>query len=84
MNCRIHRGTNEFGATCIELEADGRRVVLDLDLPLSVDDGQGVRLPPVEGLLAREPDPTLLGVHREPSPIRTISSTQDTSRFCPT
>ena len=62
MNCRIHRGTNEIGATCVELESDGRRIVLDLGLPLSVGNGQKVPLPPVEGLLGREPDPTLLGV----------------------
>jgi len=62
MNCRIHRGTNEIGSTCIELEADGSRIVLDLGLPLSVAEGQGVPLPRVEGLLGREPDPSLLGV----------------------
>jgi len=62
MNCRIHRGTNEIGATCIELEADGKRIVLDLGLPLLVADGQEVPLPHVEGLLAAERDPTLLGI----------------------
>jgi len=62
MNCRIHRGTNEIGATCVELESDGRRILLDLGLPLSVADGQEVPLPRVRGLVAKEPDPTLLGV----------------------
>ena len=38
MRIRIHRGTREIGGTCIEIEAQGKRVVLDVGLPLDVPD----------------------------------------------
>ena len=34
MRLRIHRGTKETGGTWIEAEAEGRRLVLDIGLPL--------------------------------------------------
>ena len=34
MKIRIHRGTKEIGGTCIEMEAQGRRIALDVGLPL--------------------------------------------------
>jgi ribonuclease J len=45
---RIHRGTQQIGGTCIELEAQGRRIVLDLGLPLDQEDSPEL-LPPVAG-----------------------------------
>ena len=61
MRLRIHRGTKEIGGTCIEIEAQGRRIALDVGLPLDVpDDGQEELLPEVPGF--REPDDSLLGV----------------------
>jgi len=30
----IHRGTHEIGGTCVEIEAQGKRIVLDIGLPL--------------------------------------------------
>ena len=65
MRIRIHRGTKEIGGTCIEIEAQGKRVVLDLGLPLDAPDDAdaGVHeslLPRVPGF--REPDDSLLGV----------------------
>ena len=54
MKVRIHRGTRQIGGTCIELEADGRRVVLDVGLPLDAEDDPAL-LPRVPGL--HEPDP---------------------------
>ena len=61
MRVRIHRGAREIGGTCIEVEAQGRRIVLDVGLPLdaSVDEAERL-LPDVPGF--REPDDTLLGV----------------------
>ena len=41
----IHRGTHEIGGTCVELEAAGFRILLDLGLPLNVDDQDTVPLP---------------------------------------
>lgn len=58
MRARIHRGAREIGGSCVELEADGRRLLLDLGLPLSADWGDPPELP--AGLL--EEDPALVGV----------------------
>lgn len=61
MRICIHRGTREIGGTCIELEASGRRIALDVGLPLDAgDDAHEHLLPRVAGF--REPDPSLLGV----------------------
>jgi ribonuclease J len=62
----IHRGTKEIGGTCIEIGSEGKRLVLDLGLPLSLPrdyrlpdarEGGAARrlladgiLPPVDGL----------------------------------
>ena len=36
MRARIHRGANEVGGSCVELERSGARLVLDIGLPLDV------------------------------------------------
>lgn len=61
MRICIHRGTQQIGGTCIEIEAQGKRIVLDVGLPLDApdDDHEGL-LPNVPGF--REPDDSLLGV----------------------
>ncbi len=50
MRVRIHRGTKEIGGTCVELEAQGARLLLDLGLPLDGDPDDESLHPPVEGL----------------------------------
>ena len=61
MKIRIHRGTKEIGGTCIEVEAQEKRIVLDVGLPLDApDEGYDRLLPQVSGF--REPDDSLLGV----------------------
>ena len=61
MRVRIHRGTQEIGGTCIEIEAQGKRIALDVGLPLDApDEGHERLLPEVSGF--REPDASLLGV----------------------
>jgi ribonuclease J len=60
MRVCIHRGTREIGGTCVELECQGARLVLDLGLPLDADGPSETLLPPVSGF--RESDPSLLGV----------------------
>ena len=63
MRLRIHRGTKEIGGTCIEVEAGGKRLVLDVGLPLDAPDDEAAReglLPAVPGF--RERDDRLLGV----------------------
>lgn len=57
---RIHRGAHEVGGSCIELEARGQRIVLDVGLPLLDQCGESA-LPDVRGL-AGGGDPSLLGV----------------------
>jgi ribonuclease J len=47
---RIHRGTQEIGGTCIELESSGFRILLDLGLPLNATDLASTPLPHVDGL----------------------------------
>ena len=60
MKVRIHRGTKEIGGTCVEIESQGKWIVLDVGLPLDVPDPDTFPLHPVVGFDA--PDPNLLGV----------------------
>ena len=61
MRARIHGGARQIGSSCIELEYDGARLLLDLGLPLdAVLDGDAP-LPAVAGLASGD-DPSLLGV----------------------
>ena len=61
MRIRIHRGTKEIGGTCIEFEAAGKRIALDVGLPLDAgDQDHQDLLPLVPGF--REEDDSLLGV----------------------
>ena len=34
MRVCIHRGTKQIGGTCVEMEASGSRIIVDLGLPL--------------------------------------------------
>lgn len=56
----IHRGTQEIGGTCVEIESQNKRVVLDVGLPLDDDAAATMDLHPVPGFA--KPDPSLLGV----------------------
>jgi ribonuclease J len=55
----IHRGTQEIGGTCIELEAQGQRIVLDLGIPLDSQPSKDL-LPHVDGF--RDASASLLAV----------------------
>jgi ribonuclease J len=57
---RIHRGTQQIGGTCVELEAAGARIILDLGLPLDANVVSDDLLPDVSGL--RIEDPTLSAI----------------------
>jgi ribonuclease J len=50
MRVRIHRGAKEIGGTCIEVEAQGKRMVLDVGRPLDAEPGEVVPLPDVAGI----------------------------------
>jgi len=56
----IHRGARQIGGTCIELECLGKRLVLDVGVPLDADDPATVEMPDVAGLNAE--NPSLLGI----------------------
>lgn len=58
MRCRIHRGCHEVGGNCIEIESQGKRIVLDIGLPLKNENNAPV--PDISGLTS--PDASLLGI----------------------
>ena len=61
MRARIHRGASEIGGNCVELEADGKRIVIDLGLPLDTAFDEVIELPDIDGLASGDDD-SLLGV----------------------
>jgi ribonuclease J len=60
MRICIHRGSKEIGGTCVEIESQGKRLVLDVGLPLDAPDPDRFPLHPVRGF--ESPDDSLLGV----------------------
>lgn len=60
MKVCIHRGTKEIGGTCVEIESQGKRLVLDVGLPLDCLDPDTFPLHPISGFAA--PDDSLLGM----------------------
>jgi ribonuclease J len=59
MRVCIHRGTAEIGGTCVEIESQGKRLVLDAGLPLD-SAVEAIELHPISGF--ESPDPLLLGI----------------------
>jgi ribonuclease J len=53
MKVCIHRGTQEVGGTCIEIESKGQRIVLDVGLPLEAANSPA-SLPSVHGFQERQ------------------------------
>ena len=60
MNIIIHRGSNEIGGSCVEVESQGQRLLVDLGLPLDAEGDPRQFLPKVAGLEGC--DPSLLGI----------------------
>ena len=58
MRCKIHRGCHEIGGDCVEIESQGKRIVLDIGLPLK--DQNSVDVPDIDGLTSL--DDSLLGI----------------------
>ena len=46
MQVCIHRGTKEIGGTCVEIESQDKRLVLDVGLPLDAPDADTFPLHP--------------------------------------
>lgn len=61
MKFRIHRGAKEIGGNCIELSYQGKTLLLDLGMPLTLGNPVDAALPDVAGL-ADGNDENLLGV----------------------
>ena len=61
LRLRVHRGAQEIGGNCIELKTAGKTLLLDLGMPLSVQNADDVTLPNVDGL-ADGNDENFLGV----------------------
>nr|MBC8190749.1 MBL fold metallo-hydrolase [FCB group bacterium] len=60
MRVCIHRGAKEIGGSCVELESQGQRLLLDLGLPLDAEKNDIKYLPEISGLGRK--DPSLLGI----------------------
>jgi ribonuclease J len=60
MRVCIHRGTKQIGGTCVEIEASGGRIIVDLGLPLDAVEVDPALVPQISGL--REHDPSLLAI----------------------
>jgi ribonuclease J len=60
MHLIIHRGSHQIGGSCVEVESQGRRLLIDLGLPLDADGDPRPYLPAVSGLDGK--DPSLLGI----------------------
>jgi ribonuclease J len=60
MQICIHRGTRQIGGTCIEIEASGSRIIVDLGLPLDAVEADPALVPQISGL--REHDSSLLAI----------------------
>jgi ribonuclease J len=61
LRVRVHRGCQEIGGSCVEVEVEGFRLVLDVGKGLTVGWNEHVPLPPAPGL-ATGKDPSLLAV----------------------
>lgn len=60
MKVCIHRGAKQIGGSCVEVESQGSRLLLDIGLPLDSDGPESVEMPKASGLL--KVDPSLLGI----------------------
>jgi len=53
---RIHRGANQIGGTCVELECAGASILLDLGMPLDADEFDPSLMPNIPGLETLDPN----------------------------
>lgn len=60
MNLTIHRGCKEIGGTCVELESQEKRLLIDFGLPLNAEGDPAQYLPDIAGLDGH--DSSLLGI----------------------
>ena len=60
MRACIHRGAQQVGGSCVQLESQGQRLLIDFGLPLDAEEDRRQYLKDIEGLDGC--DPSLLGV----------------------
>ena len=60
MHVCIHRGSKQIGGSCVEIETQGQRLLIDLGLPLDAEKNSIQYLPKISGLDGS--DPSLLGI----------------------
>ncbi len=60
MKICIHRGAKEIGGSCVELESQGKRILIDLGLPLDAENNDPKYLPDITGLDGK--DSSFLGI----------------------
>ncbi|MFI4912976.1 MAG: MBL fold metallo-hydrolase [Sedimentisphaeraceae bacterium JB056] len=60
MRVCIHRGCKQIGGSCVEVEKDGQRLLVDIGLPLDAEGESSKYLPEIEGLDGK--DESLLGI----------------------
>lgn len=60
MKITIHRGSKEIGGNCVELESQGKRLLIDIGLPLDANENYSKYLPKIPGLDGK--DESLLGI----------------------
>ncbi|HNR13324.1 MAG TPA: MBL fold metallo-hydrolase [Thermodesulfobacteriota bacterium] len=60
MRACIHRGSNQIGGSCVEVESGGQRLIIDVGLPLDAESNDASYLPNVQGLDGD--DPSLRGI----------------------
>lgn len=60
MRICIHRGSNQIGGSCVEIESCGQRLLVDFGLPLDAEENHSQYLPQINGLDGS--DTSLLGV----------------------
>ena len=61
MRVCIHRGSHQIGGSCVEVELDGKRILIDLGLPLDAEINESLHLPETLGAVDGS-DPSLLGI----------------------
>jgi len=60
MRVCIHRGSKQIGGSCVEVESQGQRLLIDFGLPLDAEENHGQYVPSIVGLDGS--DPSLLGI----------------------
>ncbi len=60
MRICIHRGSKQIGGSCVEVETQGKRILIDFGLPLDAEDDFKQYVPSITGLDGYEP--SLLGI----------------------